>query len=277
MPDLQLRPAYDCRKVRPPSTAGVECECETGVHLFGGVRTGRRRGADTFRRPVVELFTSEGCSDCPPADAVLAKLSNAIPGVDVIPLEEHVDYWDRQGWRDPFSSASFTLRQVDYTRALRVDSPYTPQMIVNGRDEFVGSSYGTATNAIAKAARGAPRQVRIAIAVDRVSGNVVPVHISAQVPEGLVLKAADVFVAVTENGLSSHVTAGENRGKDLRHSAVVRSLTRIGTLDGKSSTWSGAGDIAIDRQWNPRTTRIVAFVQDHGAGVIHGAATAAVN
>jgi hypothetical protein len=243
-----------------------------------GVVAAQTRPADPLHVPVVvELFTSEGCSDCPPADAVLAKLSNAIPGVDVIPLEEHVDYWDRQGWRDPFSSASFTLRQVDYTRALRVDSPYTPQMIVNGRDEFVGSSYGTATNAIAKAARGAPRQVRIAIAVDRVSGNVVPVHISAQVPEGLVLKAADVFVAVTENGLSSHVTAGEKRGKDLRHSAVVRSLTRIGTLDGKSSTWSGAGDITIDRQWNPRTTRIVAFVQDHGAGVIHGAATAAVN
>jgi len=254
----------------------LACSAVFVLAVLGAVAA-QSRPADSARVPViVELFTSEGCSDCPPADAVLAKLPNAVPGVDVIALEEHVDYWDRQGWKDPFSSASFTQRQVDYTHALRVDSPYTPQMIVNGREEFVGSSYGTATNTIAKAARDSARQIRMSVAVDRASGTVAPVHVTAQVPDGLMLKSADVYVAVTETGLSSRVTAGENRGKELHHSAVVRALTRIGVLDATRS-WSGAGEITIDRQWNPRTTRIVAFVQDRGAGAIRGAATAALN
>src|SRR5713226_6417670 len=95
---------------------------------------------------VVELFTSEGCSDCPPADALLTRLEQTqpVPGAEVITLEEHVDYWDRQGWADPFSSSDFTRRQNDYAEAFRLHSIYTPQMVVDGRTEFVGSRDGAA-------------------------------------------------------------------------------------------------------------------------------------
>ncbi len=225
---------------------------------------------------IVELFTSEGCSDCPPADAVLTRLaSQPVPGVQIIPLGEHVDYWDKQGWRDPFSSNAFSVRQVEYANALHVESPYTPQMIVNGRDEFVGSDYGAAAAAVAKAARDAARQLHVSVTLDPASGTVVPLHIQADSPAGEGLRgAADVFVAVTENGLSSHVGAGENKGRDLHHTAVVRSLTRVGGIAAKARTWSGGGEVAMERQWKAQATTIIVFVQDHSSRAILGAGSA---
>jgi hypothetical protein len=225
---------------------------------------------------IVELFTSEGCSDCPPADAVLTRLaSQPVPGVQIIPLSEHVDYWDKQGWRDPFSSNAFSVRQVEYTSALHVESPYTPQMIVNGHDEFVGSDYGAAAAAVAKAARDAARQLHVAVTLDPASGMVVPLHIQADSPAGDGLRgAADVFVAVTEDGLGSHVGAGENKGRDLHHTAVVRSLTRIGGIAAKARTWSAGGEVTMERQWKTQATTVVAFVQDHSSRAILGAVSA---
>jgi hypothetical protein len=226
---------------------------------------------------VVELFTSEGCSDCPPADAVLAKLaSERSGGVEVIALGEHVDYWDRQGWRDPFSSAAFTARQIDYTRALRVESPYTPQMIVNGRDEFVGSNEAEARRAIASAGRSGPPRVRVSIQPEPASGRaVVPVHVEALLSPGATLRgSADVIVAVTEDNLSSQVTAGENKGRRLQHVAVVRSMSRAGTLEAKGTMpWSGGGEVAIEPGWNVRALHVVAFVQERTSRAILGAAS----
>src|SRR5882724_10951247 len=115
--------------------------------------------AETPRTPVlVELFTSEGCSSCPPADLLLSRLqqSQPIAGVEVITLSEHVDYWNQLGWTDPFSSASLTERQRQYTAVLRGDGVYTPQMIVDGKIGFVGSDRQKALPAIAEAAK-APR------------------------------------------------------------------------------------------------------------------------
>ena len=234
------------------------------------------KGAGTPTPVVVELFTSEGCSDCPSADAVLTRLAaQPVPGVQIIALGEHVDYWDKQGWRDPFSSNAFSVRQVDYTRALHIESPYTPQMIVNGREEFVGSDYGAAAAAVAKAARDSARQLRISITLDPASGAVLPLHIQADSPTSDGLRgAADVFVAVTEEGLESHVAAGENRGRDLHHTAVVRSLTRIGGITAKARTWSAGGEVTMDRQWRSQAVAIVAFVQDHSGRAILGAASA---
>ena len=115
---------------------------------------------------IVELFTSEGCSSCPPADQLLAKLESQQPvaGVHIIVLSEHVDYWDRLGWRDPFSSAQFTNRQQDYARLFHDDGPYTPEMVVDGTTGFVGNQSADALRAITQAARTDKSSVRIAAA-----------------------------------------------------------------------------------------------------------------
>ena len=117
---------------------------------------------------VVELFTSEGCSSCPPADLVLQRLEAGIgvPGAYVIALGEHVTYWDRLGWKDRFSADVFTRRQEDYTWQFRSDSAYTPQMIVNGQAEFVGSDEARARREILKAAQGPAAKVDLAIAAE---------------------------------------------------------------------------------------------------------------
>jgi hypothetical protein len=112
--------------------------------------------AEAPRKPVlIELFTSEGCSSCPPADALLSRLqqSQPIPGVELITLSEHVDYWNQLGWTDPFSSAVLTVRQRQYAAVLRGDGVYTPQMIVDGKTGFVGSDSQKALQAISEAAR----------------------------------------------------------------------------------------------------------------------------
>jgi hypothetical protein len=226
---------------------------------------------------VVELFTSEGCSDCPPADAVLTRLaaSQAVAGVEIIALGEHVDYWDRQGWRDPFSSAAFSARQLEYARALHVESPYTPQMIVNGRDELVGSDYGAATRAIARAALAPARQLRVSVALQHAAGTSLPLRIEAESATER-HGALDVFVAVTEDGLGSHVERGENRGRDLHHTAVVRSLVRVGGMADKARTWAGTAEVTLDPRWEAQALRIVAFVQDHSGRAILGAAIARI-
>jgi hypothetical protein len=249
--------------------------------LFLSIFQSPAKGAGTppLTPIVVELFTSEGCSDCPPADAVLTRLaSQPVPGVQIIPLGEHVDYWDKQGWRDPFSSSAFSVRQIEYASALHIESPYTPQMVVNGRDEFVGSDYGAADAAVTRAARDSAKQLHVAVTLDPATGAVQPLHIKADSPAGDGLRgAADVFVAVTEDGLGSHVGAGENRGRDLHHTAVVRSLTRIGGIAAKARTWSAGGEVTMERQWKAQATTIVAFAQDHSSRAILGAASVRVS
>jgi hypothetical protein len=250
------------------------------IAIVAGALTLHLRAQNATNPPrvsvIVELFTSEGCSDCPPADSVLTRLASQPPqGADVIALGEHVDYWDRQGWRDPFSSAGFTARQTDYVRALNLQSAYTPQMVVNGRDEFVGSDYSRAVDAIAKAARDAAHRLTVSLTLDPARNGIVPAHVKIDSASGT-RGSADVFVAVTEDGLQSHVTAGENRGRDLKHSAVVRSLTRIATVAPKSRTWSGGGEITLDGRWKTGAVRIVAFAQDHDRREILGATSASI-
>src|SRR5712671_2412583 len=122
------------------------------------------------RVPVLlELFTSEGCSDCPPADRLLELLDQKQPvaGADLVVLSEHVDYWDRLGWKDPFSSPVSTARQQDYTNKYNLDGVYTPQLVVDGRYGIVGSDSREVTNAIQKAIR----EPKIPITISKVSRN----------------------------------------------------------------------------------------------------------
>ena len=229
----------------------------------------RKRVEGQRRVPVlVELFTSEGCSSCPPADAELAELvrDQPVAGAEVIPLALHVDYWNNLGWKDPFSAAQFSARQNDYGRAFRLDSVYTPQMVVDGRTEFNGSDDARAAQAIRNAATTPRATVTLTAtpkaATVRVSG-------APRVAPG---DHADVYVAVTEDGLRSSVAAGENAGRRLAHVAVVRSLRKIGRL-GADGSFAGSVDLILDKSWRRGELSAVAFVQEAGSRRVLGVGT----
>jgi len=220
------------------------------------------------RTPVLlELFTSEGCSSCPPADALLMKLNDSQPlnGVLVIALEEHVDYWDRQGWRDPFSSAAFTARQRHYAESLHVESPYTPEMVIDGKTEFVGNDSRAARNELVKASR------RAKVPIHLVWREKSPGEASLAVQIDAAPSSGDVLVAITESKLATDVARGENAGRNLKHSAVVRSLTPIGKLK-SGQPFSTDTVVKLASDWKPENISAVVFVQEHSIGRVLAAA-----
>jgi hypothetical protein len=220
---------------------------------------------------VVELFTSEGCSSCPPADQLLAKLEaeQPIKNVEIVALEQHVDYWNNGGWIDPFSSTAATSRQRDYAGVLSNGNPYTPQMVVDGQNEFVGSRTGQARSSIERAGT---RKTEVTLSTTEgakgekfhVSVGAIPNLSSGDTPE--------VWMAVTETGLHSNVRGGENSGEDLHHAAVVRKMWKIGTAkDLGATSFSADVGVKIDRDWKRENTRVVAFVQEKKSKKILGA------
>lgn len=203
------------------------------------------------RVPVlVELFTSEGCSSCPPADALLAQLESQQPvaNVDLIVLSEHVDYWNSLGWKDPFSAWQFTERQQTYSRMLRASDVYTPEAVIDGRFGTVGSRRGDVVKAITEAGR-APKP-DLAIKVTRDGGSVL-----VELPDSA---KGTVWVAVTQRSAVSQVAHGENAGRVLQHVGVVRALTKAS---------SGHARVEIAPAWGT-DLRVVAFVQDDRSGRI---------
>lgn len=221
---------------------------------------------------LVELFTSEGCSSCPPADKLLADLDQTQPvnGAQVIVLSEHVDYWNRLGWRDPFSFAQFSERQTEYARAFGIEDVYTPQMIVDGGAQFVGSNRAAALDAIAKAARSPKANVTIAIKTSVAKSTTFRVRVEdvPDVPRG---DKADVMLALAESGLLSKVSRGENSGCALAHSAVTRKLIKIGTIDDR--IFSAEPTVHLDSEWKRKDLKAVVFVQERTARRVLGAAS----
>jgi len=229
-----------------------------GAGQYIGNPTGA--AAPLTRTPVlVELFTSEGCSDCPPADLVLAQLTEraVVDGAEVIAMSEHVDYWNRLGWSDPFSDAQFSARQNEYAQAFGHRDIYTPQMVVDGQIEFVGSKRALAIEAITRA--GQRRKDSIAMTLADRDKDTVKVQVS--VSQASQSASADVFLAVTENNLHSNVESGENRGRKLAHVAVVRKLTAIGRIS-EGGSFTATSVVRIARQWKTKDLRAVAFVQE---------------
>lgn len=232
--------------------------------------------ATSQRTPViVELFTSEGCSSCPPADLLLQKLEAEQPlaGADVIGLEEHVDYWNHDGWVDPYSSAEWTQRQLDYGARL-TSEPYTPQMVVDGESQFVGSDARDASLAIRKAASSPKTEVEITSIAPDAKGApnfaVVVKKLAGDTPGDV----AEVWLAVTEDGLRSSVNRGENSGHVLTHVATLRSLQKIGVAEESQATsFSGAARVKLDAHWNRENLAIVVFVQRKHSRKIMGAAS----
>jgi hypothetical protein len=177
-----------------------------------------------------------------------------VKNAEIIPLAFHVDYWDRLGWKDPFSSPIYTQRQENYAQRFQIDSAYTPQMIVDGQAQFVGSQQGKANNEIDEAARRIKGKIDAAF-----SDGVIKVAIS-ELPEH---KDSTVFLAVTEAGLSTNVSRGENSGQTLTHPPVVRELRSVGAVPASDAGAEMSAQIAVDQSWNAERLSFVIFVQDN--------------
>ncbi len=172
---------------------------------------------------VVELFTSQGCSSCPPADALLAELARTDP--TILPLDLHVTYWDRLGWKDPYSFAAVTERQRAYGASLRLDTVYTPQMVVAGRFDAVGSDRAAVLAAVARA-RGAP-SVPL-----RVQPDAEGLRIEAEAGPADGPREGALLLVGYDPEHTTRVAAGENGGRTLREVNVVRSIVPVGRWQG---------------------------------------------
>ena len=225
------------------------------------------------RTPIlIELFTSEGCSSCPPADVWLQTLdaSQPIPGAELIVLSEHVDYWDHDGWKDPYSQPLFTDRQSGYVRAMGLSSAYTPQAIVNGMSELRLSEPQQIGQILDKAA-SAP-QVPVTIGMLSVEGSrpkVLRAHIDVNGEQER--QNADIFAAVALDHAESQVAHGENGGKRLTHVAVVEELVKIGKLE-KGKTFIHDLQVKLRPNMDAGNLRLIVFVQEPEVGKVLGAA-----
>src|SRR5580698_2551150 len=223
-----------------------------------------KSGDTAARVPVlVELFTSEGCSSCPPADAFLQKLDRQpVAGADIIVLSEHVDYWNHIGWEDPYSARFYSDRQTSYAKRFDLDGPYTPQMVVDGSSEFVGSDQELARKSLDKALEVRKIPVRLS-AISIGPGNTLHAHVET----GTIPDDAEIVVAVALNRAESHVLRGENGGRTLTHIAVVRTMTKIGTAT-PGQTFARDLQIKLEPRLTPDNLRVVAFIQEVHQGKI---------
>ena len=243
------------------------------VLAAGGRSVDAAATPDAGRTPILmELFTSEGCSSCPPADNWVAQLDAAqpVPGAELIVLSEHVDYWDHDGWKDPFSSAEMTNRQQGYVNALGLKDLYTPQIIVDGDEELHLENGQQASEALQKAATAAMIAVKIdPVAVTNGKPDVLTGKIEADGTAAT--KSGDVYVAVALDKTLTDVLAGENDGKKLTNVAVVKDLVKVGKLE-KGKSFDGPFRIKLWAGADPANLRVVAFVQESGPGKVLGAA-----
>ncbi len=222
------------------------------------------------RTPVlVELFTSEGCSSCPPADALLAKLdkNQPIANAEIIVLGEHVDYWDQLGWHDRFSSHQYTDRQTYYCSRFNVNGPYTPQMIIDGSDQFTGNDEPHALMSIKRAALSA--KLPLKLSQPSVDGRKVSASVSIPAPT-TAKPQTGLYAALVDPTDTTDVRGGENGGHKLQHVGVVRTLEHIGTVKDLN-----AGPVTFHltapADAKPATMRVVVFAQQGSQGTVLGA------
>ena len=211
---------------------------------------------------LVELFTSEGCSSCPPADRLLGQLQqqHTIDNAELILLGEHVDYWNNLGWKDRFSSSDFTERQRQYAESLGLTSAYTPQVVVDGHIDVLGNDQHSLERAIQRAA-SAPKTAQVAL--QWASPDVLNISVNNA-------KNGRILLAVTEDDLTTQVKGGENGGHTLRHSAVVRELRVLGKVT--NGSYSNAVKMNWQPDWNRANSRAIVFVQ-LTSGQVLGAAS----
>lgn len=212
---------------------------------------------------LVELFTSEGCASCPPADRNLAILDKEQPSSDaeIIALSLHVDYWNGLGWTDEFSSPLYSQRQEIYGDKFKIGSVYTPQMIIDGNKQLVGSNLEEARKAINESAKTQKANIELAFSNEQLKVKIsdLPKH-----------ENAAVFVAVAEDNLSTEVKKGENGGKFLQHTSVVRSLKPIGRVLNQENSFEMEIAPEIAPNWKKENLKIVVFLQENQSRKILG-------
>jgi hypothetical protein len=224
--------------------------------------------ANTHAPVIVELFTAEGCSSCPPADQLLARLEQAqpVPEADIIVLGEHVDYWNQLGWQDRFSAHLYTERQQEYAYAFGLEDVYTPQMVVNGQAGFNGADGPRALQEIRRAAT-APHS---SVSLFRKDPSNLELTVS-HFPAGM--KNVEILLAITEDSLASDVRRGENVGRRLTHTGVVRSLVSVAHFDArKSPEFTADLPLHLLEDWSRENLHAVVLVEVRGSHHIVGAA-----
>jgi hypothetical protein len=249
-----------------------------GVALIAGAFVGLKgkglgkEGALFGMRPagngfaVVELFTSEGCSSCPSADVLVAAVQKEDKDLPVYILSFHVDYWDRLGWKDAFSDAAYSDRQREYASWLKLSSVYTPQVVVNGSKEFVGSDAGMLRRTIGSSLQEASA-ARLSLSGVGLSGS----RLNWQAHAEGAGRAVSLVVAVVEHSAVTKVKAGENGGKTLAHVQIVRSFQTL-RPDAKGNS---SGQLDWPAGVNPQDGEVIAFLQDQDNGRIVAATRAA--
>ena len=193
----------------------------------------------------------------------------------MIVLSEHVDYWNHIGWKDPYSSHFYSDRQSAYARRLGLSDVYTPQMIVDGTSQFVGSDEALADKAFAKALTKPKITMRLTSV--SIATNVLLAHLeTGALQESFGLHMADVYVAVALNRAESHVSHGENAGRTLAHTAVVRSIVKVGSIR-QGQAFAQDIQVKLDPGTDAHNLRLIAFVQEPGQGRVIGSAMHAVD
>jgi len=220
---------------------------------------------------LVELFTSEGCSSCPPADALLRKVAGkrSDAGQLIVGVSEHVTYWNQLGWFDPFSGSAYTERQNAYGERFHLDSVYTPQMVIDGAEQIVGSDSASLLRAIQK--EGQQPHLVIHIASATLSYNMLDVEFS--VSGSLPGHGADVFAILADDTASSNVLHGENAGRTLSHVSVAKTITRLGTLQAETERNFHVLLSSAVQLPSGQGRHLILFAQEPGLGRVLGVDT----
>lgn len=207
---------------------------------------------------LLELYTSEGCSSCPPADELLGKIQNELKDKNVYVLSYHVDYWDKQGWKDIFSNADFTKRQYDYAKYMEKDPIYTPQVIINGKIDYVGSQETSLRNGI-KSALSKPASTNLSLEANQ-NANSLSVNYNVEGTS----KNSRLLIAVVQKEAKSNVKRGENAHRVLSHYQIVRNLQSVDLNKAKK----GTALVHLPKNYNTQDFEIIGFVQDMNSGAI---------
>ncbi len=247
--------------------------CAAGLQLaaFAQSAPSSPSGSAQDSKPAVvaELFTSEGCSSCPPADGLLAQLDGkTFAGVPIVVLSEHVDYWNHDGWHDPFSSEQWTQRQNGYNEHFRLDSIYTPQMVVDGTQQVNGSNGAQVAHAIETAAA---QQGKLQIEITDASWTEDVLHATVSVADlsPQTAKGTTLYAVLADDEDTSNVSRGENSGHTLKHVSVVRVMQKVSSLHGP---YSGPVQIKLPHGVTHNKMRLIIFAQKGQNGQIFGAA-----